>query len=216
MGGNGSGQWTRWPEHETLDGCHTVDVRYLQRHKLLTPGRYVSLGWTRGGKPSGDITVAVEAERVTLIYRVRTRGGPWQGVREVVPLDWTPCHYGGKRAWFLCPGKPGAPCGRRVAVLYDGGRLFLCRHCYDLRYQSQREREPDRARERAQAIRRRLGGSASLFEPFPEKPKGMHWRTYERLRRRALAGEVVWDAAGWAWLEKSEARFNKLLAAGRR
>jgi hypothetical protein len=29
----------------------------------------------------------------------------------------------------------------------------------------------------------RLGGSVSMLDEFPEKPKGMHWRTYERWRR---------------------------------
>jgi hypothetical protein len=27
-----------------------------------------------------------------------------------------------------------------------------------------------------------LGGSADIFDNFPDKPKRMHWRTYERLR----------------------------------
>jgi hypothetical protein len=36
---------------------------------------------------------------------------------------------------------------------------------------------------KAQRIRVRLGGSANMLNDFPEKPKGMHWRTYERLCR---------------------------------
>ncbi|MGA8323256.1 MAG: hypothetical protein WB774_21190, partial [Xanthobacteraceae bacterium] len=34
-----------------------------------------------------------------------------------------------------------------------------------------------------QKILMRLGAKPDLFDPFPEKPPRMHWRTYERLRR---------------------------------
>jgi len=35
----------------------------------------------------------------------------------------------------------------------------------------------------------KLGGSASMLDDFPDKPKGMHWGTYDRLRRRHDAAE---------------------------
>jgi len=34
---------------------------------------------------------------------------------------------------------------------------------------------------RAQTIDKRLGGTANMMELFPPKPKGMRWRTFERL-----------------------------------
>jgi hypothetical protein len=102
----------------------------------------------------------------------------WEDVKETVALSWTACNFGGERPWFICTG---AGCGRRVAILYGPGRYFLCRHSYDLTYQSQRDNVMYRSLHRAQDIRERLGGSANMMEPFPEKPKGMHHDTYMRL-----------------------------------
>jgi hypothetical protein len=34
---------------------------------------------------------------------------------------------------------------------------------------------------RAQMIKMRLGGNNDPLEPFPQKPRGMHWRTYQQL-----------------------------------
>jgi len=39
--------------------------------------------------------------------------------------------------------------------------------------------------QKAEEIRRRFGGSGSLLDPFPDKPKGMHWTTYWRLRHQS-------------------------------
>ncbi len=97
---------------------------------------------------------------------------------------------GGQRPWFICGvHASGIYCGRRVTKLYGAGKLFACRRCYCLAYQSQRERAYDRALTRTQNIRMKLGGSPSLAEPFPDKPKGMWWRTYWRLRGEAQEAE---------------------------
>jgi hypothetical protein len=42
---------------------------------------------------------------------------------------------------------------------------------------------------KAQKIRERLGGNASMLYDLPYKPKGMHWRTYDRLQRRYEAAD---------------------------
>ena len=66
-------------------------------------------------------------------------------------------------------------------MLYAAGEFFACRSCYGLAYESQQEDLTGRAQLKAQKIRMRLGGSGCPADLFPDKPKGMHWRTYERL-----------------------------------
>ena len=143
MGGVGSGNWYRFDKKTTTGECHGVDVRYLHRNGLLKAGGWFSLRWSRGEHETGSIGGSVEGhlrsrpERVILRYRSRSgQGSEWEDVWEPVSLTWTACNFGGERPWFLCPG---TGCGRRVAVLYGPGRYFLCRHCYDLVYESQRE-----------------------------------------------------------------------------
>jgi hypothetical protein len=148
------------------------------------------------------VTGDEKVEGLILTYRHRNSlGGEWEEVRESVALSWTACNFGGERPWFICPG---AGCGRRVALLYGEGKYFLCRHCYDLTYESQRENEMHRALRRAQAIREGLGGSANMTEPFPEKPKGMHWKTYERLWWEHHEAEMEQLAGMREWLDRLE------------
>ena len=148
--------------------------------------------------------------RITLTYRYRCNDDEWQDVEEPVAIVWTPCHFGGSRPWFICPGVVnGVPCGRRVGKLYGPGRYFLCRHCYGLAYQSQREQPHERALRRANSIRMRLGGEPGMLCPFPEKPKGMHWRTYERLRQRARGAEMMAERAPLGGAGSNQARPGK-------
>jgi hypothetical protein len=204
----GSGNWYRFDQKITTGECHSIDVRYLHREGLLKPGRWFSLRWSRAERETGSIGGSVEGhlrlrpERVILRYRCRSgQGSEWEDVWELVSLSWTACNFGGERPWFICPG---AGCSRRVAVLYGPGRYFLCRHCYDLVYESQRENEMYRALRRAQTIRERLGGSANMTKPFPERPKGMHHETYWRLREEHDEAEMEQLEGMREWLDRLE------------
>jgi hypothetical protein len=53
---------------------------------------------------------------------------------------------------------------------------------HQLAYPSQQETDYDRAARRANKIRERLGWKQGILNPKGwKKPKGMHWRTFERL-----------------------------------
>jgi hypothetical protein len=174
----------------TCESCISIDVRRWHRERKLDAGLSFSCSCTYGGEPSGSISVRTEVDAVVLMYRARSwRDIEWKSVHQRVPINWTACHFGGRRPWFVCPGfSDGQYCGRRVALLYGTGELFACRHCYNLTYASQREALHLRDLGRAQKIRMRLGGSPET-EEFPDKPKGMHWRTYDRLCRLHDAAE---------------------------
>jgi hypothetical protein len=87
--------------------------------------------------------------------------------------------FGGQRFYFICE------CGRRVEKLHAfRDRPWRCRHCYQLTYATRRAVPRHRHVIKVQKIREHLGGSLSLLDGFPPKPKGMHRKRYERLRWR--------------------------------
>lgn len=177
MGGIGSGRRYQGGKDTTSD-LRALDIRRLQRDDLLIPGRAFDWLWTRNGEEVASIQIRTGADRVTLNYQNRTKSGEWLPMEYAVDLEWTPCNLGGRRAWFRCPVHS---CGRRVAILF-GGKIFACRRCHKLVYQSQRETDDDRAARRADTIRRRVGWKPGILNGEGCKPKGMHWRTFERLK----------------------------------
>lgn len=197
MGGLGSGR--RWSSGRVLveDGL-VLDINKLMRDGIISPGarRSGSLVWRR--VPNGEQIASVsysanahdpEDARLHLTYRVN--GDPQD---YGIDLETTRPNFGGDRWWMICPAT-----GRRVAKLYlpNGGKIFASRQAYGLAYRSQRERAHERALTQAQNIRTNLGGSSSLFEPFPPRPKGMWQRTYRRLRLEGLDAEWrSWEGVG--------------------
>jgi len=111
-----------------------------------------------------------------------------------IALTFTPCRFGGRRTWFLCPS-----CGRRVgkvylpcSMYYGGQRVacFRCRFCYGLTYEQRRDRDRYWTfQHRIERIEARWLGEIS--KDWISKRKGQHWRTFNR------------------WFEKREALIEK-------
>ena len=199
MGGFGSGQ--HWNSKARTSSYSRLDVRNWQQRGFLVVGRrFVCGAWEI------ELIASMKPDEPNTVYLYHREGGRQQREPYRVWIEWTPCNYGGKRAWFVCP----RGCGHRVAILYYGGSP-ACRHCYQLAYESQQDSGWNRLLRRARTTRMQLGGSANLAEPLPDRPKGMHWRTYSRLYRQAAAREQLFLAGAvnmLTSLDKSNSRFN--------
>jgi hypothetical protein len=166
---------------QRLDAASRVD--FIIFDAWLSAGQHFTTSWTFGGEPAGSMNVRTEPGAVVLVCQTRSwHAAEWKPITQRVPITWTGCHFGGRRPWFICSVcSDGQYCGRRVAILYGAGTYFACRHCYGLAYETQQQSARWRGFATAQKIRMRLDGSVDLLEPFPEKPRRMHRRTYERL-----------------------------------
>jgi hypothetical protein len=191
MGGMNSGSYYRWNAKTTTQSQHKIDIRFLKKQGWLVPNSSGSLSWTRNGEKSGSINYTVKENGLVISYRSRQQGDEWESIEETIPFSWTFCNYGGKRQWLHCPR-----CNRRVVVLY-GGKYFRCRHCHNLTYSCQQQSAPFRLLDKAQNIRKKLGADIDTSSPISEKPKNMHWKTFNRLRQESYAAsDQSWGIIG--------------------
>ena len=170
-----------------------IDIRHPRYRELIDePGSQISWRWYRNGQSYCEIDIAFRGDHAVLTD-VMDRAQP-QTLS--IQLLRTPCHYGGSRSWFECPG-----CGQRCAKLYFSDGSFRCRTCLGLAYRSQLQASAERPRLIAQRIRRGLGGSSDLSLPFPAKPLKMNWRTYDRIREKGERYEARAFARLSDWFE---------------
>lgn len=197
MGGFGSGRGSG-RQAAIVEECLSIDACRWMREGIIRAG-YRSSGawrWTNAttGETTASINYRVDAGVVSgasahLSYTLRTTGTQ---MNYAVCLQVTQPNYAGLRWWFTCPlSTGGRPCDRRVQKLYlpPGATYFGCRNCYQLGYRSRNVDSKTGAMDKAVRLRMKLGGSASLCERFPPKPKGMWWRTYDRLANLADQAE---------------------------
>jgi hypothetical protein len=189
VGGRGSGRRASLLVDKTTD-FRSID---LASYSGLSPGARGRVSWWRGDQEIGSIRFSVERSGLRLYYQTRWRNDEWRDINELIPFIETATNFGGWRRWFKC-----LTCERP------------CRN--DSQY------EPSFGSRKVHRLRERLGYSGLIEDPFPPKPKGMHWATYrrleaedERLRRLWAAGACNRPAAVLSCLQWSspslDARF---------
>jgi len=169
MGGMNSSRWGGGPVKCTTDRSLSVDIRQLKRTGKLDHGAHL-LTWPNGSTAALNVNSDATTARFQLSQ---------QSV--AVSIEYTDCHFGGSRPWFVCDC-----CGSRYAVLYFGKAGIACRGCNGLLYPSQKETDADRAIRKAQRLGIRLGFGPNLIngEILNRRkgpPKHMHQHTYDRL-----------------------------------
>ena len=61
MGGFGSGRPSSGAP--TCEGCLNIDLAWLRRRGMLTPGRFSTLTWSRVGEQTGSIRLVAQQRR---------------------------------------------------------------------------------------------------------------------------------------------------------
>ena len=134
--------------HNTKGKTEADGLRQISTHMLKEYGYFAGrssglITWTSG---LAEIKSSVRVEVSKLddggYLRIRyTRTnydtGELKEFDYKILLTTTPCQYGGRRYWFICPWhKNGKYCGRRVGTLYLDDDYFACRYCCNLTYTS--------------------------------------------------------------------------------
>lgn len=153
-----------------------LDIRELSRGQLRA-GRITCL-FLACARSSQPILTHLESEEQSIVVSFYEQANPITKTlakRIRVRLDRTPCNFGSSRSWLICPR-----CKSRRAVLYafaDDGN-FGCWGCMDLVYKCQDERKLTRLWRKQRNLERRINNESG-------KPKGMHWKTFSAICRRA-------------------------------
>jgi hypothetical protein len=199
MGGYGSGRYGAVPTAEATQSF-VIQMASLTRAGI-GPGLLgkTTIPFDEGQFPV-ELTVDTRSEGpgfIDFAHETRDTSDP-QPIRYRVWLNWSRPHYGGRRYWFCCPGT-GEWATRLFLPL--GGHRFLSRSAYRLGHACQRETRRDRLMRKARKLHRALGGDGQgLGGEAPDKPKGMHWQTYERRVAAWIAAEERADQVAAIWI----------------
>ncbi len=134
-----------WSKKEEADSLKKIHIWWLRKQGYLNGWASGTIKWTNGfsGNESSvgiEISTYIDEPYLRIHYTQTDRDDTKTDYDYKIPLITTPCYFGGKRYWFTCPWYVnGKYCGRRVGVIYLGGKHFACRHCHNLSYESRNQ-----------------------------------------------------------------------------
>lgn len=166
----GRGDYYRKNVKRTTANYHSIKAADLNRYKAWSTGCHF-WSWKRNGEKTGSISFVIGERIVNFQYSFKDIDGNTISVDKTIRISTTDCNYGGKRKWFLCD------CGRQVGRLFFQRQDVACRHCFNLAYPTQNEDEIERAWTRIYKLEARLKDDRY-------RPKGMHRKTFWRLKER--------------------------------
>lgn len=176
---DGRGRYYRFGTKALLSELLSLDMRDFTKWADLNTWEWATLNWTSGHGRKSSVGYEVKPGQGVRLFYTHAKT---EKLDYLVRVTSTPCNLGGVRYWWLCPS-----CGRRCRVLY-GSKYFVCRKCNPgAYYETQKNKDLlTRIDNELTAIRRKLKAKKTLAttERLPDRPKGMHWRTYMRLAKR--------------------------------
>ena len=136
-----------------VDEVRSIDILGLQHNGVFKKGPYLNwtCKWSRFGEVMASISYCLTGDEngptgLNFTYSItKSEKAEKKHYDYIVPVESTPCNYGGKRWWFVCPlVVDGCKCQRRCRIMYlpPGTEYFGCRECHRLTYES-RQRHRD-------------------------------------------------------------------------
>lgn len=185
MGGIGSGKYNKWKTKPTTADFYSIDLRKLNKLVSLDHTCGFTLEWNNNNKVTSSVDCRFSDDVLEIHYSFKGREEQ-ANITDYVNITSTPCHFGGERKWFVCPG-----CYNKTLLLYVINR-FRCRKCHGLYHPSSNEGKFYRATRAMCKSQDKLNGKA--LKPIDgvvglSKPKWMRYRTYFRLHDEAWLRE---------------------------
>lgn len=141
----------RYPfsNRRTVEESLSISTKSLKDNNCLNGGIFNGcVSWKNQlDKETGSMIIIVSTlhnnEYIRFQYSLTSPSSNKENLDYKVSLVSTPCFYGGKQWWFLCPSLiTDNACNCRDGVLYLADcKYFGCRHCYKLTYRSCKEHD---------------------------------------------------------------------------